>query len=168
MSGRCTLTATTRPSRSAARCTWPSDAAAIGVSSNDRERLRQARAELFFDDPLHVSERERLDAVLKPRQRFEVCRRQQIRPRRQDLAELDERRPELLEVVGQCLRRLVRHVVVRRCHRRSGRTSATATRRRHSARASRVGLPQPRPLQASFPPSRGTARFGAGRRLRAS
>ena len=136
MSGRCTLTATRRPSRSAARCTWPSDAAAIGVSSNDRECLRQSRAELLFDDSSDVGERERLDAVLQPRQRFEVGRRQQIRPRRQHLAELDERRPEFLEVVGQCLGRLVRHRRRRRSHRRSARTSATATRRRRSARAS--------------------------------
>ena len=34
MSGRCTLTATSRPSRSVARCTCPSDAAAIGSASN--------------------------------------------------------------------------------------------------------------------------------------
>ncbi len=33
MFGRCTLTTTSRPSRSTARCTWPSDAAAIGFDS---------------------------------------------------------------------------------------------------------------------------------------
>ena len=34
--GRWTLTATARPSRSQARCTCPSDAAAIGSFSNSR------------------------------------------------------------------------------------------------------------------------------------
>ena len=53
-----------RPSRSAARCTWPSDAAAVGFSSNIENR-GQPRAELVLDDSLHVGERERLDLVLK-------------------------------------------------------------------------------------------------------
>ena len=35
--GRCTLTTTSRPSRSVARCTWPSDAAASGVALEGRE-----------------------------------------------------------------------------------------------------------------------------------
>ena len=34
--GYCTLTATSRPSFQTARCTWPIDAAAAGLSSNER------------------------------------------------------------------------------------------------------------------------------------
>ena len=41
--GYCSLTATSRPSRHTARCTWPMLAAAAGISSNSRKRLRQPR-----------------------------------------------------------------------------------------------------------------------------
>ena len=34
--GRCTLTTTSSPFGSVARCTWPIEAAAIGISSNSR------------------------------------------------------------------------------------------------------------------------------------
>ncbi len=40
--GYCTFTATTRPSRQTALCTWPIDAAAAGVSSNSANRSRQS------------------------------------------------------------------------------------------------------------------------------
>ncbi|CAB4776534.1 unannotated protein [freshwater metagenome] len=40
MPGYCTFTATTRPSRVTALCTWPIDAAAIGVSPQSRKTLR--------------------------------------------------------------------------------------------------------------------------------
>ena len=39
--GYCTLTATSRPSCQTARCTWPIEAAAAGVSSKDVNWCRQ-------------------------------------------------------------------------------------------------------------------------------
>ena len=47
--GYCTLTATSVPSRSFARCTWPIDAAAIGSSSKLLEVLAEIAAEVLLD-----------------------------------------------------------------------------------------------------------------------
>ena len=66
--------------------------------------LRQAHAELAPDDLLHVAERERLDPVLQPGESVQIRRRQQVRARREELAELDERRPQGFEVLGELLR----------------------------------------------------------------
>jgi hypothetical protein len=44
------------------------------------ERLGYANAELGLDDHRDLFERERLDVVLQPRQRFGVARRQQVGP----------------------------------------------------------------------------------------
>ena len=41
MPGRWTFTATGRPLRSTARCTWPSEAAATGSSSNSLKALER-------------------------------------------------------------------------------------------------------------------------------
>ena len=68
-----------------------------------REGLRQPHAEVRLDHFLDVGERHRLDAVLQPRQRFEIGGGQEIGARRQHLSELDERRPERLEIAGQVL-----------------------------------------------------------------
>ena len=90
MPGRCTLTATGRPSRSAARCTCPSDAAASGVGFEARERLRDADAQLLRDDALDVREGERFDLVLQPRERLEVRAAEDVGAGREELTELDE------------------------------------------------------------------------------
>ena len=58
---------------------------------------------LRFDDLAHVIESEGLDLFLKPRQGLEIGLRQQVRARREKLAELDERRPHVLEVERQFL-----------------------------------------------------------------
>ena len=67
------------------------------------ERLRHANAQLLLDDPLDVRVRERLEVVLQARERVEVGLRQQVGARREQLPELDERRPERLEVAGERL-----------------------------------------------------------------
>ena len=66
-----------------------------------RERLRDPHAELLGHDPLDLGERERADPVLEPGERLQVGRRQQVGAGREELAELDEGRPHLLEIVGQ-------------------------------------------------------------------
>ena len=66
MPGRCTFTTTSRPSRSVARCTWPSDAAASGVLSETREQRRQTDAELgSAHEALDLVVPERCDVVLE-------------------------------------------------------------------------------------------------------
>ena len=67
------------------------------------ERLRQPHLEVVFYRLLHLRERHRLDIVLKAAQGFEICRRQQVRPRGEHLAQLHERGTELLEVFRQSL-----------------------------------------------------------------
>ena len=57
--GRCTFTATGRPSRSTARCTCPSDALASGIVVEGLEGLRHPHAELGRDDLLDLREPER-------------------------------------------------------------------------------------------------------------
>ena len=69
------------------------------------ERVRDADAELLANGPLDVFVRERLDVVLQPRERIQVGRREQVGARGEDLTELDERRPERLEVFRERFRR---------------------------------------------------------------
>jgi hypothetical protein len=73
------------------------------------ERLGDPDAELLHHDSLDLRERKRLDLVLEPRERGEIGRWQEVRARGQELAQLDEGWPQLLEVVGQALR-LRRHL----------------------------------------------------------
>ena len=49
--GYCTFTATARPSWVMARCTWPIDAAAIGIGSHSANTLLGRRAELLARPP---------------------------------------------------------------------------------------------------------------------
>ena len=73
-----------------------------------RERLRQPRADFHGHDRLHFVEGERFHVILQPRQRLHVSRRHEVRARGDELAELDESRPELFQVRRQFLR-LRRH-----------------------------------------------------------
>ena len=97
-SGRWTFTTTSRPLGSVARCTCPSEAAASGSALELREQVPDLPAELGLDDLLDLLEGERLGVVLEPRQRGGVRRGQQVEAGREQLAELDVRRAELLEV----------------------------------------------------------------------
>jgi hypothetical protein len=95
MSGRRTLTATTSPSRSSARCTCATEAAATGSSSKRRKHLVQRAAELGLDQGPHGRRGKRRNAVLQCGQLLDQRPRQEIGARRRDLADLDERRAEL-------------------------------------------------------------------------
>ena len=58
-------------------------------------------AELLADHALDVGERERPDVVLQPAQLGDDVRRDDVGPGREQLAELDEGRPELVEHLAQ-------------------------------------------------------------------
>jgi hypothetical protein len=97
-SGRCTFTATNRPSRSAARWTCPSDDVRERLRLEHAEGFGQAHAELGLQDSLDIGERERFHTILQSSERVDVRRRKQVAARRQQLPKLDERRTELLEI----------------------------------------------------------------------
>ena len=99
--GRCTLTATRRPFGSTARCTWPIEAAASGCLVELEEEPLDRLPELLQDHALDVRERERLDVVLQAAQLGDDVRRHDVGPGREQLPELDERRPELVEHLAQ-------------------------------------------------------------------
>src|ERR1039458_3118436 len=96
ISGRCTFTTTGRPSRKAARCTCPSDAAARCFSSKN-ENAR--------DNLVHFGVRKRLDLVLQTRERLQIRFRQKVGAGGKQLAEFDEGRPHFFQIVGQLFRR---------------------------------------------------------------
>ena len=101
--GRCTLTTTWRPFGSVARCTWPIDAAAIGFSSNSEEQPLDRLPELLANRALDVLERERPHVVLERAELADDVRRNDVGPGREQLAELDERRAELVEQLAQVM-----------------------------------------------------------------
>ena len=65
------------------------------------ERLLERQAELALDDLAHLRERERAHVVLEPAQLGDDVRRDDVGPGREQLAELDERRAELVEHLPQ-------------------------------------------------------------------
>ena len=67
------------------------------------EGLRDPDAQFLGDDSFDLREGERLDVVLQARERVDVGDGEQVRARREELAELDERGPELLEVARELL-----------------------------------------------------------------
>ena len=66
-----------------------------------REQLLDRQLELLADDPLDLREREGGDVVLEGAQLGDDVRRDDVRPGREQLAELHERRPELVEHLAQ-------------------------------------------------------------------
>ena len=90
MSGYWTLTATTRPSTSRARCTCASDAAATAVGENSLNTSAKRPAEVFFDHALDGRKVARRQAVVALRERLDVLRREDIRARADDLAHLHQ------------------------------------------------------------------------------
>jgi hypothetical protein len=93
--GRCTLTTTRSPVSSVARWTWPIVPAASGCGSTLSKTSSHAELGLHHRDDLRL--RQRRDVVLEVRELVDELRRQQVGPRREDLAELGEGRSELLE-----------------------------------------------------------------------
>jgi hypothetical protein len=67
------------------------------------EKLLERQLQLLADHPLHLRERERLDVVLQGAQLGDDVRRDDVRARREQLPELDERRPELVQHLAQVL-----------------------------------------------------------------
>ena len=88
------------------------------------ERLRDAHAQLGVDDLLDLGERERLNLVLEARERVNVGLRQEVCARGHELRELDEGRPQLLDVGGHLLHLGGRDLPVRRAL--DGRVQARA------------------------------------------
>ena len=77
--------------------------------------FRDADAELAGDDFLHLRVRKRFDLVLQTRERLQIRFRQKIRAAGKQLAELDERRPHLFQIVGQFFGRGLAGFGGRRC-----------------------------------------------------
>ena len=103
-SGRCTFTATRPPLRSSARCTWPSDAEASGLSSKKAKAFEIRTPSSSVTACSTLGERDRLRLVLQARQSFQVLGRKEVGSRRKKLADLDEGRAHGLEIVGELLR----------------------------------------------------------------
>ena len=78
------------PSRSTARCTCASDAAASGVSSTLREHLVERPAELVLDPAPHLGERARRHGVVEAAEAADERRGEDVGARADDLAELHE------------------------------------------------------------------------------
>ena len=99
--GRCTLTTTRRPfgQRRAVHLAdrRRGERHLVELGEQPLDRL----AELLADRPLDIGERERPHVVLKAAQLGDDVRRHDVGPRREQLAELDERRAELVEHLAQ-------------------------------------------------------------------
>ena len=102
--GRRTLTTTSRPSDSSAAWIWAIEAAASGSGSSSHHRV----ADVLADDPLDLLEGERRHLVHELRELLDVDVRQQVRARREQLAELEEGRAELLQRLAELDRALAR------------------------------------------------------------
>ena len=94
MSGRSTLTATSRPSVVTARWTWAIEAAPTGTSSNSEKRLSSGAPNERLDGLLDLGERRGRQVVLQLRQVRRGFLADQVGPGRQRLAELDRRRAD--------------------------------------------------------------------------
>ena len=101
MPGRCTLTTTSRPSRSVARCTCPSEAAASGRWSKVGKTLESRTPSSVLTISSTSSNGNGSTLVLQPGQRLDVRRREQVDAGGHQLAELHEGRAHRLEVVGE-------------------------------------------------------------------
>ena len=69
-----------------------------------REQVLHPGAEFLLDDRADILRREGLDVVLQPGEGIRVLDGQEVATGREQLAELDERGPESLEVGGEALR----------------------------------------------------------------
>ena len=115
MPGRSTLTATGVPSGSSAKCTCATDALAIGIGVERSEHLvRPAGDTTRFSVASTCAIGERRHAVLQLRELVRDVGRQQVAPRRQHLAELDEDRAEALERQAQAHRARARQIAPER------------------------------------------------------
>jgi hypothetical protein len=97
MPGRRTLSTTAVPSASRARCTWARLAAASGTGSSSANTASGASPRVFDQLPAQVFEGQRRRGVLQLAELGDPLGRKEIAPGRQDLPQLDEGRPQLLE-----------------------------------------------------------------------
>ena len=139
MSGYWILTATSRPSCRRPRCTWASDAEAIGSGSRDGEELLDRGAELAAEDRRELGERPRRHLVLEARQHLDVLRRQHVGARAEELADLDGQALEARrETIGAFGAPPVMPGVAGLRRRRRPSTGSACSRRRRARRASRA------------------------------
>ena len=110
--GRRIFSATTRPSRSTARWTCEIDAEATGVSSIAAKTSPRRPAVLLGQDRLDLGERERPHVVAQGRQLGRVGLGEEVGARAQELAELHERRPQVLADQPEPPRPVLRRHVV--------------------------------------------------------
>ena len=105
--GYCTLTATSRPSAHVARCTWPMDAAAAGLSSNVVKRSRQSAPSSLGEYGVHGARRQRRRGLLQPGQGLAIGTGEVLGQRRLEhrhrLAELHRPALELAEHAEELL-----------------------------------------------------------------
>ncbi len=97
MSGRRTFSATVRPSRRTARWTCEIDAEATGIGSSAAKTSDGRPPVLLAQDLLDLVERERADVRAQRRQLVDVRLGEQVGPGAQELAQLHEGRPEVLQ-----------------------------------------------------------------------
>ena len=97
MSGRRTLTTTRRPPCRTAAWVWPIDAAASGSSEKLSNDLADRGAQLVLDARANLVQRNDFDVGLQVGQFGDQRCRQQVRPGRCDLPELDEHPPAVLQ-----------------------------------------------------------------------
>ncbi len=101
MPGRSTLTATSRPSFRTAKCTCAIDALATGSASKLAKIAPSGRPNAFSTIARATSAGNGGTPVLQARELVGDVGRQQVAPRRQHLAELDEDRAEPLQAEAQ-------------------------------------------------------------------
>ena len=101
--GYCTFTATSRPSRSTARWTWPIDAAATGTGSQSRKRRSGSFAQLLADHLLGQARRHRRHVGLQAGQRFLGLGRQALGDEGHHLAQLHDGALHVAELLGHVL-----------------------------------------------------------------
>ena len=94
-SGRCTLTATSRPSRKVARCTCASEAEAIGRRQTRANSSSGGGAQLLAQHLTHDGVGLRARAVLQAREPLDVGRGQHVGARRQELPRLQQHAAEI-------------------------------------------------------------------------
>ena len=104
-SGRWTLIATSRPSKSVARCTCASDAEAIGRRQILAKSASGSAPSSAHRTPTHVRVGQRARAVLKARQPLDVRGRQNVGARGQELPGLEQHAAEVGRGVVQRRRR---------------------------------------------------------------
>ena len=105
-SGRWTLTTTSSPVRRRAAWTWAIDAAASGVSVERLEDVLERPSEVGLDGAAHVVERLGRHLVAAALELLDQLGREEALAGGDDLAELDERRPERLGGQAQPSRQL--------------------------------------------------------------